>query len=100
MPSVEDPIVTVNCRTTITELFLYFNLCVSVMLDSLSYLFTSISFLPNVHVYGQSETFLICFKSNTTGVTFKAGTAYPSRAPEFNPGYLVRFMLLSLLFSK
>ena len=98
MPSVEDPTVTVNCRTTIKELFLYLNLCVSVMLDRLSYLFTSISFLTNV--YGQSETFLICNKSNTTGVTFKAGTAYPSEAPKFTPGYLGRFMLLSLLFSK
>ena len=38
----------------IKTLFLYLNLCLSVMLNSLSYLFTSISFLTNV--YGQSET--------------------------------------------
>ena len=82
--SVEDPTVTVNCRTTIKELFLYLNWCLSVILNSLSYLFTSISFLTNV--YGQSETFLICYKSNTTDVRYEAGTAYPSRAPDFTPG--------------
>ena len=31
-------------------MFLYFNLCLSVMVDSLSCLFTSISFLTNVQV--------------------------------------------------
>jgi hypothetical protein len=43
---VEDPTVTVNC-TAIKVLFLYFNLCLSVILDSLSCSFTSISFLTN-----------------------------------------------------
>ena len=33
---IEDPTVTVKCRTAITTLFLYFKLCLSVMLDSLS----------------------------------------------------------------
>jgi hypothetical protein len=36
---------TVKCRTAIKFLFLYFKLCLSVMLDSLSCSFTSISFL-------------------------------------------------------
>ena len=44
---VEDPTVTVKCRTAIKVMFIYFNLCVSVMLNSLSYLFTSI--LQNVY---------------------------------------------------
>jgi hypothetical protein len=41
--------VTLKCRTVIKALFLYFNLCLSIMLDSLSCSFTSISFLtiPN-----------------------------------------------------
>ena len=67
------------------KLLFYSNLFLSVMLDSLSYSFTPVSFLTNV--YGQSETFLICNKSNTTGVTFEAGTAYPSGAPAFTPGF-------------
>jgi hypothetical protein len=67
------------------KLLFYSNLFLSVMLDSLSYSFTSVSFLTNV--YGQSETFLICNKSNTTGVTFEAGTAYPSGAPAFTPDF-------------
>jgi len=29
-----------------------------------------------------------CNKSNTTGVTCGAGTAYPSEAHEFTPGFL------------
>jgi len=33
---VEDSIVTVKYRTAIKELFIYFNLCLSVMLDNLS----------------------------------------------------------------
>jgi len=28
-----------------------------------------------------------CNKSNMTGVTYGAGNAYPSRAPEFTPGF-------------
>jgi len=41
-------IVAVRCRTAIKALFLYFNLCLSVMFDSLSCSFTSISFLTNL----------------------------------------------------
>ena len=29
----------------------------------------------------------VCTQINTTGVTSGAGTAYPSRAPEFTPGF-------------
>jgi hypothetical protein len=42
---VEHTTVTLKCRTAIKALFLYFNLCPSVMLDSLSCSFTYISFL-------------------------------------------------------
>ena len=41
----EDPTLTVKCGTAIIVMFIYFNLCLSVMLDSLSCSFTSISFL-------------------------------------------------------
>jgi len=42
---IEDLTVTVKCRTAIKGLLLYFNLCLSLVLDSLSCSFTSISFL-------------------------------------------------------
>jgi succinate dehydrogenase hydrophobic anchor subunit len=42
---IEDTTVTVKCRTAIKVMFLYFNLCLSVTLNSLSCSFTSISFL-------------------------------------------------------
>ena len=42
---VEDPIMTVKCRRTIKALFIYINLYLSVMWDSLSCSFTPISFL-------------------------------------------------------
>ena len=45
---VEDPIVTVKCRTAIKVLFLYIKMCLRVMLNSCSFSFTSISFLTNV----------------------------------------------------
>ena len=52
-----DPMVTVKCRTAITVLFLYFNVCLSIKLDSLSCSFTFLSFhtnicnlLQNVHI--------------------------------------------------
>ena len=50
---VEDPIVPVKCRTAIKELFLYLYLYLSVMLDSLSSSFTSISVLTKyvLHCY-------------------------------------------------
>ena len=38
----------------------------------------------------------VAYKSNTTGVTGEAGTAYPSRASESLSAVLVRFMLLDL----
>ena len=41
-----------KCRKTITSLFLYFNLCLSVLLNCLSRSFTSIiSFLSNIFFY-------------------------------------------------
>jgi len=47
MITIDNPIVTVKCRTAIKVLFSYFNLCPSVNLDSLSCSFTSISFLTH-----------------------------------------------------
>jgi hypothetical protein len=47
---VKDPSVTVICRTAIKALFVYFNLCLCVMLDNLSCSFKSISFLTNFTV--------------------------------------------------
>jgi len=44
---VVDPIATVKCRTAIKAIFLYFNLCMSVLLNNLSCPFTSLSFLAN-----------------------------------------------------
>ena len=45
---IKNPTVTVKCRTAIKALFLYFNLCPSVKLGSLSCsYYTSISFLTN-----------------------------------------------------
>jgi hypothetical protein len=41
---LQTPTVTVKCRMAIKVLFRYFNLCLSVMLDSLLCSFTSISF--------------------------------------------------------
>jgi len=48
MHIVEDSTVTVKCST----LFLYFNLCLGVKLDSLLFSFTSISFLTHYY-YGK-----------------------------------------------
>jgi hypothetical protein len=42
---VQDPTVTVNCRAAVKALFVYFNLCLSIMLYSLSCSFTSTPFL-------------------------------------------------------
>ena len=49
----EDPTVTVKCRTAIKELLFHFNLCLSVMFDSLSCSFTYIAFPTEVdgHFY-------------------------------------------------
>ena len=54
-----------KCRTTIKTLFLYFNLCPSVILDILSCSFTSISFLnnydrKNIHVSRPPNKLRIC----------------------------------------
>jgi hypothetical protein len=43
--------VTVKCRTAIKTCSLYFNVCLSVMLDSQSCSFTSISFLINIQAF-------------------------------------------------
>jgi hypothetical protein len=54
--------VTVECGTAIKILFLYFNLCLSVMLDSMSCSFTSISFLIKtqyIHENGLDQIFFL-----------------------------------------
>ena len=40
----------------------------------------------------------VCNKSNTTGATSGAETAYPSGAPEFTSGFIVGFVFLNLQF--
>ena len=45
---IEHTTVTLKYSTAIKALFLYFNLCLSVMLDCLSYSFTNLSFLINL----------------------------------------------------
>jgi hypothetical protein len=52
---VEDPTVTVKCRGAIKALFLYLNVCLSVMLNNLSCSFTSISFLYNQHILSETD---------------------------------------------
>jgi len=42
--------------------------------------------------------YLTCNKSNTTGATCGAGTAYPSGAPEFTHGFSVVRVARSLVF--
>jgi len=49
MVSIEDPTVTVKCTTAIKQLFIYFSLCLSVKLYSLSCSFTHISFLTKCY---------------------------------------------------
>ena len=49
--SLLQTILWLKCRTAIKVLFLYFNLCLSVMLDSLSCSFTSMSFLNNINTF-------------------------------------------------
>jgi hypothetical protein len=36
----------------------------------------------------------VCNKSNTTGAIYAAGTAYPSGAPEFTPGFLFSHIIV------
>ena len=40
----------------------------------------------------------VCDKSNTTGATCGAGTAYPSGAPDFTPGFSGACVTQSLVF--
>ena len=46
----------------------------------------------------------VCCKSNTTSVTSRAGTYYPSGAPEFTPGFLgvrvARFLVFCVVFCR
>ena len=45
--------------------------------------------IENLHIISSFMTYhRVCNKSNTTGATCRAGTTYPSEAPEFNPGLL------------
>ena len=61
LPIVEDPTVTAKCRTAIKELFLYLNLCLSVMLNILS-----CSFYINIFSYlFLDENFLIIIITKT-----------------------------------
>ena len=55
----EDFTVIMKSRTAIKALFLYFNVCLSAMLDSLLRSFTSISFLTNVHEKDRDVVFLL-----------------------------------------
>ena len=40
----------------------------------------------------------VCNRSNTTGVTCGAGTAYPSETPVFTSGFSVVLVALTLVF--
>jgi len=53
---------------------------------------TVINYFLNINHGG-----LTVYMSNTAGVLWEALTAYPSRAPEFNPVYLVGSVLLIFL---
>jgi len=39
----------------------------------------------------------VCKKSNTTGATSETGTAYPSGAPEFIPGFYMYIVLVGFV---
>jgi len=39
----------------------------------------------------------VCKKSNTTGATSGTGTAYPSGAPEFTPGFYMSIVLVGFM---
>jgi hypothetical protein len=45
---IEDPTMTVECRTAIKEIFLYFNVCPSVKLESFSY--PLLLYIPYLHL--------------------------------------------------
>ena len=51
---------TVKCRTAIKTMFLYFNLCLSVMLDSFSCSFTSTSNLTSLQYNFRFELLFGC----------------------------------------
>ena len=61
---LEDSTMTMKCRRAIKALFLYFNLCLSIMLDSLSCSFTSMSFLTKYFWGLRKERFSqVCFQN-------------------------------------
>jgi hypothetical protein len=85
---IEGATVTVNCRTSIKDMFLYLDLCISVMSNSLSCSFTSISFLNSCNIYlripsarFQYQTMFVSFNSSTNGDTSGTGTANASGTP-------------------
>ena len=59
--------VTEKCRATIKQLSLYFNFCVSVMLDSLSSSFTSSPLLQYVDTFNMRKSLLL-LKSKCNGL--------------------------------
>ena len=78
---IEDHTVTVKFKTAMAGLFLYFNLCLSVMLDSLLCSFTSIFFLVNplyrvVYAKSQCKEKYLCNK-NIIPLSIEPLTAIP-----------------------
>jgi len=63
-------IVTVKCRTAIKALFLYMNVCLIVMLDSLSFSITSIYFLANSVAVNKVEMTIIHFRGDDRRYAF------------------------------
>jgi hypothetical protein len=61
---VEDPTVTVKCGTAIKALFLYMNLYLYVMLDSLSFSFISIPSLINQLYFKNEFTSFFSYRIN------------------------------------
>jgi hypothetical protein len=65
-----------KCRTAIQALFHYLNLCLSVMLDSLSCSFTSMSFLTvllfigslNFFLFGVFEGYFQCWRTSVSRI--------------------------------
>ena len=55
----------------------------------LALLYTRLKCTSRLYISSRSETYhWVCNQINITGVTSGAGTAYPSGAPEFIPGFL------------
>ena len=76
---VEDPTVTIKCRTAIKILFLYFNLCLSVKFDSLSCSFTSILFLTNLYVSSNKHYCL-----HVLGLHFRGTSLHPMEGQQLS----------------